>query len=215
MKNIKGKNNKLIIKRNIKIALLFLVLIIIFLFYFIPTGLTKNKLPSLVKNQTINPVASFVTKVQNQSGPGLPVRLIIPKIKVDAKFETVGLTAQGAVDVPKNFTNVAWYNLSPIPGEKGSAIITGHYGLKNGRSSVFDNLHKLRVGDKLSVEDDKGNSISFIVREIRRYDQNSSALAVFSHMDEGAHLNLITCEGTWNKDLKSYSSRLVIFTDRE
>lgn len=215
MKNKKVEIKKLKTQRNVKIALLFFVLIIAFLFYLIPTGLTKNKSQAIVKNKTINPVANFVSKVQNQSGPGLPVRLKIPKIKVDAKFETVGLTAQGAVDVPKNFTNVAWYNLSPIPGERGSAIITGHYGRKGGKSSAFDNLHKLRVGDKLYVEDEKGNSISFIVREIRRYNQNSSALAVFNQKDEGVHLNLITCEGTWNKDLKSYSNRLVIFTDKE
>ena len=215
MKKIKVKNNKLITNRNIIIALLFLALIMVFLFYIISAGSTKNEPPIIVQNKIINPVASFVTTVQNQSGPGLPVRLKIPKINVDAKFETVGLTAQGAVDVPKDFTDVAWYNLSPIPGETGSAIITGHYGFKDGRPSAFDNLHKVRVGDKLYVEDAKGNSISFVVREIRRYDQNSSALAVFNQKDEGAHLNLITCEGTWDKDLKSYSSRLVIFTDRE
>ena len=215
MKLKKAKINKSLIRINTKVFLIIFLLIIALLIYFIPIGLTKSKPQTIIKNKTINPAASFVSKVQSQSGPGLPVRLRIPKIKVDANFENVGLTAQGAVDVPKDFTNVAWYNLSSIPGEKGSAVITGHYGRKNGRSSVFDNLHKLRVGDELSVEDEKGKSISFKVREIRRYTQDSSALDVFNQKDEGSHLNLITCEGTWEKELKSYSSRLVIFTDKE
>src|SRR3970040_1442847 len=50
---------------------------------------------------------------------GNPVRLIIPMIDVDSAFEYVGLTFGGAMDVPKNPINVAWFNLGPRPGEEG------------------------------------------------------------------------------------------------
>src|SRR3989344_2613905 len=33
--------------------------------------------------------------------------------------------------------------------------------------------------------------------------------------DGAAHLNLITCEGAWDKVSRTYSQRLVVFTDRE
>jgi len=36
---------------------------------------------------------------------------------------------------------------------------------------------------------------------------------VFRATDDGAHLNLITCEGTWSQAQLSYSQRLVVFTD--
>jgi sortase (surface protein transpeptidase) len=35
------------------------------------------------------------------------------------------------VGVPVDQRNVAWFNLGPLPGENGSAVISGHYGLKN------------------------------------------------------------------------------------
>jgi len=145
-----------------------------------------------------------------------PVRLIIPKIGVDAVVESLGLTSDGAMDVPKVPNDVAWFNLGPRPGENGSAVIAGHYGFwKNGKGSVFDDLNKLRKGDKIFIEDKKGTIIAFVVRELKRYDQAADVPEVFNLNDGKSHLNLITCEGIWDKDKKTYSDRLIIFTDRE
>lgn len=151
-----------------------------------------------------------------QSNFGLPLRLKIPVINVNAVISSVGLTSQGAMGSPKGFADVVWFKLGPRPGDNGSAVMAGHYGLwKNGKGSVFDNLYKLRKGDKLYVEDDKGNIISFVVRESRSYDVNADASEVFSSNDGKAHLNLITCEGVWNNISKTYSKRLVIFADKK
>ena len=150
-----------------------------------------------------------------QASYGLPVRLKIPRINVDSAVEYVGLTSQGAMDIPKNPADVAWFNLGPRPGEKGSAAISGHYGWKNNIPAVFDNLYKLQKGDKLYVEDGKGVTTTFVVRESRRYDPNADASDVFGSSDGKIHLNLITCEGVWDKVSKTYSKRLVVFTDKE
>ena len=146
---------------------------------------------------------------------GLPVRLKIPSIKVDAAIGRVGLTPDGAMDVPKNPDEVAWFEPGKRPGENGSAVIAGHYGWKNGKAAAFDDLSQLRKGDKAYVEDDKGATISFVVRESRNYDPKADASDVFGSNDGKPHLNLITCEGAWNEAEKSYSNRLVVFTDKE
>jgi len=145
--------------------------------------------------------------------PGLPVRLKIPKIQVDAAVEYVGLTPDGAMGVPQSPDGAAWFELGRRPGAEGTAVIAGHYGFKDG--STFDNLSQLRPGDTLSVEDDKGVSISFVVRESRSYDEKADASEVFYSHDGKSHLNLITCEGVWNNISKSFSERRVIFTDKE
>lgn len=150
-----------------------------------------------------------------QSGPGLPVRLKIPGIKVDAAIEYVGLTPDGAMDVPKKRDNAAWFEAGQLPGDIGTAVIAGHYGRQYGKGSVFDNLHKLRKGDKVFVEDDKGASIVFVVRESRRFAAAANATDVFGSDDEGVHLNLVTCEGVWDNALGGYPKRLVVFTDKE
>jgi LPXTG-site transpeptidase (sortase) family protein len=147
---------------------------------------------------------------------GLPARLKIPAIAVDAAVESLGVTVSGEMDIPKGPDNVAWFNLGTIPGENGSAVMAGHFGAwKNGQGSVFDNLHTLKVGDKILVEDEKGETVTFVVREIRNFDPKADATEVFISDDGKSHLNLVTCEGIWNKDSKSYSQRLVVFADKE
>lgn len=152
----------------------------------------------------------------SQINSTLPIRLKIPKIKINATLEQIGLTADGAVGVPKGILNAAWFKESPRPGEGGSAIIDGHFGRwKNGKPAIFNNLYKLRKGDKIYIEDEAGNSTTFIVREFRTYSSNDDVSKVFDLNDNKAHLNLITCEGIWDKISKTYSKRLVIFTDKE
>jgi len=154
--------------------------------------------------------------VKNEVVLGIPARLKIPKIKVDIALEQVGLTSQGAVDVPKGHSNGAWFNLGPRPGNIGSAVIVGHYGYwKNGTPTVFNNLSKLRKGDKLYIKDEKGIMITFVVRELRTYSPSDNTPEVFESNDGQAHLNLVTCGGVWNNVSKNYSKRLVVFTDKQ
>ena len=151
----------------------------------------------------------------SQPTAGVPVRLYIPSINVDAPVESLGLTTDGAMDAPKGPDEVAWYKLGPRPGEKGSAVIAGHSKWNKGAPAAFDKINKLRQGDKLYVADADGITVVFVVRELRDYDQKANAATVFGSSDSKAHLNLITCEGVWNKTSKTYSKRLVVFTDRE
>ncbi len=186
-----------------------------------PALSTSSNIPQyLIDGKSVEPIQGIAPGESaglpgRQEGSGLPIRLKIPKINVNAAVEYVGLTSDGAMDVPKSPADAAWFSLGPRPGENGSAVIAGHYGWKNGIPAVFDNLHKLQKGNKLYVEDEKGATITFVVREVRTYDQNEDASGVFSSSDGESHLNLITCEGVWNKTQKSYSNRLVVFTDKE
>jgi len=145
----------------------------------------------------------------------LPIFLKIPKLNINAEIESVGITSDGRVDVPKSPTGVAWFNLGPRPGEVGSSVIDGHSGYKNNIPAVFDNLYKLNKGDKVYVENDKGVINTFVVRKIESYDKDENVPNVFTESDGLSHLNLITCSGDWNEKEKSHSKRLVVFTDKE
>jgi sortase A len=162
-----------------------------------------------------NVVPFYEPEKQEELDPALPVRFRIPKINIDAAVERVGLTPEGDMDAPKGPASVAWYSQGPHPGEQGSAVVAGHFGWIDDIPAVFDNLHTLQPGDHVYVEDEKGATITFVVREFRMYNPNEEAVNVFGSNDGKAHLNLITCQGVWNKDQKSYSTRLVVFADQE
>ncbi len=144
---------------------------------------------------------------------GLPVRLQIPVISVDSAIEDALITPDGRMDVPSGSVNVAWFALGPHPGQVGSAVIGGHFGITNGVPFVFYNLDKLKIGDTIYIIDDRGGTLAFVVRSIKSFDRNADATTVFTSDDGLAHLNLITCEGIWNQVNGNYPQRLVIFTD--
>ncbi len=147
--------------------------------------------------------------------PGKPARLIIPSIGVAANVQSVGLYWKGAgtVGIPPNFTDVAWYNKGPKPGEPGSAVIDGHLDGQNVKEAVFYNLAKLVPGDMVQVIDAKGKTLQFKVVDVKTYDYKAPTAEIFSGDASKARLNLITCAGSWDKTAKLYNKRIVVFTE--
>ncbi|MFZ2038731.1 MAG: class F sortase [Minisyncoccia bacterium] len=184
-----------------------MIIFVILLLYIIPQISIENGDRNVLNGNNI------VEEIDNSLA--LPIRLKIPSLGIDAPVESLGLTTDGSMDVPKSPDNVGWFELGPYPGEIGSAVIAGHYGWKDNLPAVFDNLSKLKKTDKIYVEDKEGIITTFVVREIRSFGENDETLDVFNSTDGKAHLNLITCEGIWNASNKSYSKRLIVFTDRE
>jgi len=217
MKNIFKKmfKKKRLNKNLLMLALFGAALFLLLIFYFTPIFPTQYNSALTIKNVSLISGNSFLAPEPEVISFGLPVRIKIPEINVDSLIESVGLTPEGAMDVPKAQENVAWFNLGTRPGESGSAVMAGHYGIKDGRGSVFDKLYKLRPGDKIIIEDEKGMLSTFVVSGNKRYNPSDNALAVFSSSDGKSHLNLITCESDWDAEAKSYSKRLVIFADKE
>ena len=180
--------------------------------YAVLNAYKKPEIPLQVVHSTRKPQSPQPSPPPQKPVYGLPVRLIIPKIKVDANVLHLGLTKEGNMDVPPDHVNVSWYKYGPHPGETGSAVIAGHLeGVKE--FGVFINLGKLVAGDTISILDDKGVTTVFTVRETRLYSQNERPTEVFNDAN-GAHLNLITCTGTWSNAQQRYSKRLVVFTDK-
>lgn len=201
-------NSHRILKRiPIVITLIILVIIGVYLYKF---GL-KN--PGTVAGTALGNGPSSISK-QASVAPAQPARLIIPKIQVDTTIDPMGLTADGDMEAPAGPKTVGWYKFGTLPGETGSAVLDGHYGRwANGETSVFDNLHKLKKGDTMTVIDSKGKEIIFVVRELRDFLPESNTTDIFKSTDNKAHLNIITCDGSWNPKTKTYSKRLVVFTD--
>lgn len=143
---------------------------------------------------------------------GLPVRLIIPKLGVNAAVEKVGLTSKRDMASPSRADTVGWYKFGPRPGNKGSAVIDGHSGYADGREAAFDDLPKLKVGDKLFVKDATGKRLEFVVRRKVLYARNASAAEVFGSTKR-RRLNLITCTGSFDVAAGTHTKRLVVFAE--
>ena len=142
---------------------------------------------------------------------GLPERLRIRKLNIDAVIEHVGLTEDGAMDVPSDWWTTAWYDKGARPGEKGNAVIAGHYDADVG-PAIFVYLERLKPGDEIEVTDDRGDTRTFTVDKTEAFEDADAPMERIFGDSSGIHLNLVTCDGTWDPDTRHYSKRFVVFT---
>jgi LPXTG-site transpeptidase (sortase) family protein len=143
----------------------------------------------------------------------LPVRLRIPAIEVDTEVEAVGQTTSGAMDVPQNVDNVAWYELGALPGRAGNAVIAGHLDRVGGAPAVFWELDKLQLGDEILVEDVTGTTHRYQVVNVESYPYDQAPIADIFGFTLESRLNLITCRGRWDRVQQTYANRLVVFAE--
>jgi len=147
-----------------------------------------------------------------QAHIGQPVRLKIPAINVDAAVESVGQAPDGAMDVPKDFNETAWYDLGARPGAPGNAVVDGHVDSTTGKA-VFWDLRKLVSGDQIVVVGDDGVERPFVVTASEAYSRAGVPLdRVFGPTTE-THLNLITCDSStaFDRTRGEYAGNLVVY----
>ena len=141
----------------------------------------------------------------------VPIRLQIPKIKLDTTFvPPLGLTADKTVEVPNNYTEVGWYSGGVSPGEIGTSVILGHVDSYIG-PAIFYKLAKLEAGDEVVITREDGTIATFEVQSLERYARKDfPTQLVYEHTDN-ALLRLVTCSGTFNKGKQEYSHNLVVY----
>lgn len=143
---------------------------------------------------------------------GVPVRVIIPSIGVDATVEQVGVDADGAMATPEDPWNTGWYAPGVRPGQPGNAAIAGHVDYHGIGPVVFWDLNKLTTGAEVLVVTDAGQTLRFTVRGSEYYTPDNAPLLDIFGPANTVNLNLITCGGTFNPATRHYDQRLVLFT---
>jgi LPXTG-site transpeptidase (sortase) family protein len=143
----------------------------------------------------------------------LPLRLVIPRIGVDAPVIAVGLTADGAMDVPERAEEVGWYQYSPRPGLKGNAVLAGHLNWR-GVDGVFRHLASLAAGDTVIVRAANGQERPYTVSWRREWPVATAPIGTVFELLERPALTLITCGGSWNPVTQRYDTRVVVRAQR-
>ena len=156
--------------------------------------------PTLVPTATPTPTPAYYA----------PTRLIIPQLGVDTPIENVGVTADGAMDTPKNFDQVGWYSLGAKPGDMGSSVFAGHLDTESGTPAVFYYLSQLSEGDEFQIIDETGRTLTFRIYQTGSYPESAFPLADVFEKTDGRYVNLITCHGIWQYGSSTYSDRFVV-----
>ena len=146
---------------------------------------------------------------------GLPSRIAIPTIGLNAAVERAGLLPDNSPGTPQDYANTAWFEGSARPGEVGNAVINGHVDSTRG-PAVFFNLPKLKVGDYVYVTGDDSVERTFVVRGVERYGPYDAPLErIFGNRTDGTFLNLITCDNAtaFDRRTASYTGYVTVYTE--
>ncbi|KQU61487.1 hypothetical protein ASG84_01605 [Rhodococcus sp. Leaf278] len=142
-----------------------------------------------------------------------PARIDIPAIDVDSDVMDLGLRSDGSMEVPPGGFPAGWYTGSPIPGQLGPSILAGHVDW-GGSPGVFYRLRDLAQGDDVTVTDQNGGTVRFVVSAVEQYPKDSFPTdKVYGDIDHPG-LRLITCGGQFDSDISSYDDNIVVYADR-
>lgn len=156
------------------------------------------------------PAGPIAAAAPAASPVALPVALVIPAIGVRTPLVHLGLTADGALEVPPTASIAGWYTGSPRPGAIGSAVIAGHIDSRIG-PGIFFRLSQVRPGDRLYVRRADGTLAVFRVTSVLTYPKDQFPTSIVYGPTPDPELRLITCGGTFDPELHSYLSNVVVY----
>lgn len=142
--------------------------------------------------------------------PNLPVRMRIPSIKVNAPIRSVGLLPDKTLAVPNYVYQVGWYDKSARPGEPGTILMDGHYGV-SGAWGVFSRLKEVGKGAEIELSRGDGQTVTYIVEENTSYEKDKTPMDKAFAKDDKQRLSIVTCDGTYLPTLKTYSHRRIVY----
>jgi hypothetical protein len=142
---------------------------------------------------------------------GIPLRLAIPAIGVDAAIEAVGVDSTNTMETPEDPWSTGWYSLGARPGQIGNAVIAGHVDYAGIGPVVFWRLSSVTPGMEIWVTADDGARWRFVVQSVESFlvDQFPGE-RVFGPTKD-TYINLISCVGDFDRATASYNKRIVVF----
>lgn len=171
-----------------------------------PVGSPVIEVEAPVKQPVAAPAAATGEPNRVAINPNYPARLVIGGIGVNAPIQAVGQTPEGLMEVPKSYGIVGWYSKGVYPGQKGPAVMAGHY--TGGYGGVFDRLADLKDGDLITTTNGKGESLTYKVVKKVEYHKDQVPMAELFKTGDSSRLEIITCAGKWQS--QNYDKRLVV-----
>ncbi len=142
-----------------------------------------------------------------------PAAVAVPAIGVRSDLLRLGLTPDGAAEVPADFARAGWFREGGRPGGRGPTVLLGHVDSRDG-PGVFYRLRDLRPGDAVEVTTADGALARYAVERTEQVPKDAfPTFAVFGATPDDV-LRLVTCAGEFDRGERSYTDNLVVHARR-
>ena len=140
---------------------------------------------------------------------GMPERLVVPSIGVDADVAALALTDELLMPVPQTASLVAWYTFSAQAGAPGNAVLAGHRDWQ-GRRGVFFALGRVQAGDEVWLQDGRGTWYLYTVVWSASLPDDGAPIDELVGPTGRPSVTLITCSGVFDRPSARYLERQVV-----
>ena len=142
-------------------------------------------------------------RAEAEASSGVPVRLVLPAIGVDAPVQSLALGADLTMPAPQEARLVAWYTFSAEAGAPGNAVLAGHRDWQRQRGAFFD-LGALRAGDTVWLQDAGDTWYLYTVVWSDSLPEETTPVGEVVGPTSRPLLTLITCSGTFSQSAGQY-----------
>lgn len=141
--------------------------------------------------------------------PG-PRFLTVQGTTINMPIVEVGVSADGAMEIPEPFNEAGWYRFGPAPGAAaGTAVIAAHVDTTS-NSAPFSQLRSLAPGTLVTVQRDGAEPVAFRVTGVELMAKDAFDGASIFRRDGPPGLKLVTCGGRWLDEQQDYGDNVIV-----
>lgn len=158
-------------------------------------------------------------------GPAVPVRPATPKAvpkdpaprfltvagtTINMPIVEVGVSPDGAMEIPEPFEEAGWYRFGPAPGAAtGTAVVAAHVDTTSD-SAPFSQLKSLAPGTLVTVQREGAPPLAFRVTGVELMAKDAFDGASVFRRDGPPELKLVTCGGRWLDEQQDYGDNVIV-----
>ncbi|MDI3243156.1 sortase [Arthrobacter sp. AL08] len=139
-----------------------------------------------------------------------PRFLTVEGTTINMPIVQVGVSPDGAMEIPDPFDEAGWYRYGPAPGAAaGSAVLAAHVDTTSD-SAPFSQLKSLAPGTIVTVQREGSAALTFRVTGVELMAKDAFDGVSIFRRDGPPQLKLVTCGGRWLDEQQDYGDNVIV-----
>jgi hypothetical protein len=139
-----------------------------------------------------------------------PRFLTVAGTTINMPIVEVGVSADGAMEIPEPFGEAGWYRFGPAPGAAaGTAVVAAHVDTTS-ESAPFSQLKSLKPGTLVTVQREGAPPLTFRVTGVELMAKDAFDGASVFRREGPPELKLVTCGGRWLDEQQDYGDNVIV-----
>ena len=173
------------------------------------TPLPLPQAPTAPAPASAVPVRPATPPAQPPKDPA-PRFLTVAGTTINMPIVEVGVSPDGAMEIPEPFNEAGWYRFGPAPGAAaGTAVVAAHVDTTSD-SAPFSQLKSLAPGTLVTVRRDGAPPVTFRVTGVELMAKDAFDGASIFRRDGPPQLKLVTCGGRWLDEQQDYGDNVIV-----